>query len=58
MTEYVLIGVVDPAYLPKEKRQALEANGMKVLPGEDGFLRILKEREHGEEDTEIGGRRK
>ena len=55
MNEYALIGVVDPAYLPKEKRQALEADGMKVLPGEDGFYRILREREHREESEPENG---
>lgn len=56
MKEYVLIGVADPAYLPKEKRQALEADGMKVLPGEDGYFRILREREHREESKLQNGR--
>ena len=52
MKEYVLIGVVDPAYLPKEKREALEADGMQVLPGEDGYFRILRERECSEDEEE------
>lgn len=33
----------------QRKRQALEADGAKVLPGEDGYFRILREREHREE---------
>ena len=47
--QYVLIGVVDPRYISEERKQALEQEGIMLMFGEDGFLRLLRERECGEE---------
>ncbi len=50
MKIFVLTGVEDPRYMSKERIRALEAAGARIDVGEDGFYRVMQERECGGDD--------
>lgn len=49
MKEYALVQVVEPKYISKKQMEELGAAGYKLEKGADGFIRVLREREHIEE---------
>lgn len=50
MKIFVLTGVEDPRHMSKERIRALEAAGARIDVGEDGFYRVMRERESGGDD--------
>lgn len=51
MKVYALVQVVAPKFISKERMEELSAAGYRLEKGADGFIRILKEREHIEENA-------
>lgn len=52
MKIFVLTGVEDPRHMSKERIRALEAADARIDVGEDGFYRVMQERECGGENGE------
>ena len=50
MKIFVLTGIEDPRPMSKERIRALEAEGARIDVGEDGFCRVMRERESGGDD--------
>ena len=52
MKIFVLTGIEDPRHMSKERIRALEEEGARIYVGEDGFYRVMRERECGGENGE------